>query len=187
MTRPAPSTRDRLVLNAALLFRQKGYHGVGVAEILAQAGAPKGSLYHHFPNGKSDLALAAADWASTEMMRIIGDAFDTAPDFATGATTLCYKLAKLFDLSGHSDGCPISATLFEGPQNDAFRAKSAALFDSWIAEVARNGQRFGLGAATAKDAAEMLLMGLEGAWILARVRKTSDPLRRLPRLLGHQS
>ena len=60
MTDTARPTKDRLILAAATLFRTRGYHGVGLADVLAEAKAPKGSLYHHFPNGKSDLALAAA-------------------------------------------------------------------------------------------------------------------------------
>lgn len=56
-----PSTRDRLVQAATRLFRQRGYDGTGLTEILTEAGVPKGSLYHHFPEGKADLACAAAD------------------------------------------------------------------------------------------------------------------------------
>ena len=65
MTNAPLPTKDRLIHAAATLFRTRGYHGVGLADVLADAKAPKGSLYHHFPNGKSDLALAAATWAST--------------------------------------------------------------------------------------------------------------------------
>ncbi len=185
MTEALTSTRDRLVLNAARLFQQRGYHGVGLAEILAESGAPKGSLYHHFPNGKADLALAAADWAGGEMQRIMADAFEHAASFDDGATTLCFKLAKLFDLSGHRDGCPVSSTLFEGAANDAFRDRAAEIFAGWIGTVTTHGVRFGLSPDAAEMMAERLFMGLEGAWVLARAQKTAEPLRRLPRLLGH--
>ena len=55
------STKDKLAWTAAKLFQEKGYNGVGLTEILTTAGTPKGSLYHHFPNGKADLALEAAE------------------------------------------------------------------------------------------------------------------------------
>ncbi|MEC7259688.1 MAG: helix-turn-helix domain-containing protein, partial [Pseudomonadota bacterium] len=67
----AQSTKDRLIHAASDLFRRRGYAGVGIAEILNAAGAPKGSLYHHFPNGKADLALATADWASDGMLKLM--------------------------------------------------------------------------------------------------------------------
>jgi TetR/AcrR family transcriptional repressor of lmrAB and yxaGH operons len=60
--RPAPeNTRARILRAAIRLFQQRGYHGVGLTEILAEAHAPKGSLYHHFPQGKAQLAIAAIE------------------------------------------------------------------------------------------------------------------------------
>lgn len=174
------STRERLVMNAALLFQQRGYHGVGVAEILEASGAPKGSLYHHFPNGKADLAVAAAEWASAGLLQIIEDAFGPAESFEDGATTLCYKLAKLFDLSDHWLGCPISSTLFEGPSNDRFREAAAQIFETWIEAVAAHGQRLGLSEDEAARRSEAVWIGLQGAWTLSRARRGSDPLRRVP-------
>ena len=95
-----PTTRDRLVTTATRLFRQRGYDGTGVAEILAEAGVPKGSLYHHFPQGKADLACAAADWTATEICRVIDDSFRAAPDWRHGVTTFSFKMAKAFRHSG---------------------------------------------------------------------------------------
>lgn len=53
--------RGRILRAALRLFQQRGYHGVGLTEILAEANAPKGSLYHHFPQGKAQLAIAAIE------------------------------------------------------------------------------------------------------------------------------
>lgn len=52
-------TRERILRAAIRLFQRRGYHGVGLTEILSEAHAPKGSLYHHFPDGKAQLAIAA--------------------------------------------------------------------------------------------------------------------------------
>ena len=56
-----PGTRDRLIAAMTDALRRRGFHGVGVSDILQQAGAPKGVLYHHFPGGKAELAVAAID------------------------------------------------------------------------------------------------------------------------------
>ncbi|WP_027257967.1 TetR/AcrR family transcriptional regulator [Leisingera aquimarina] len=174
-----PPTRERLIRAAARLFRNKGYSGTGLAELLAEAGAPKGSLYHHFPNGKSDLALAAADWASAQMLLLIEASFAPAPTFRDGAKTVCYKLAKLFDKQGKWSGCPVSATLFEGPENEAFHQHAAHLFEGWITETTRHGQRLGLVENEARAAAENFYILLQGGWQLARVRRNSDVIRGL--------
>ena len=137
MTTPALPTKDRLIRSAANLFRTRGYHGTGLSDLLTDANAPKGSLYHHFPNGKSDLALASATWASDEMLRVLAASFAAADTFEDGATTLCHKLAKLFDKSGHWDACPIASTLFEGPDNSEFRDHAQRLYDGWMLARAR--------------------------------------------------
>ncbi len=180
MTDPDPSTRDRLVAAAAGLFRQRGYNGVGIADILADARAPKGSLYHHFPAGKSDLALAAADAISDGMIEIIDAAFLSAPDYRNGATTLCYKLAKLFDITAGTNTCPISAMLFDGLENDAFRARADRIFTDWIACIAAHARTLGHDPGAATADAELLLTGISGSWTLARARRNADVLRALP-------
>ncbi len=173
-------TRDRLVTTAATLFRRKGYHATGLAEILADAGVPKGSLYHHFPDGKAGLALAAADWTAGFLTRIIDDAFLPAPNYGEGMTHYCMKLAKLFQLSEAANTCPISALLFDGPESDAFRSHANAVFQRLIDAVAGHAQRLGLPEAQAKAEAETLLISVEGAWTLARARRDPAVLRSLP-------
>jgi TetR/AcrR family transcriptional repressor of lmrAB and yxaGH operons len=175
-----PSTRDRLVTTAAALFRQKGYHATGLAEILAAAGVPKGSLYHHFPDGKSDLAKAAADWTADMLIRIIDDAFTPAPSYRDGVAHYCGKLARLFQLADAANTCPISALLFDGPENAEFRAHAEAIFQRLIDRLAAHARRLGLPEAEAQAQSETLLIAVEGAWTLARARRDATVLRSLP-------
>lgn len=180
-----PSTRDRLVTAATRLFRQRGYDGTGLAEILTEAGVPKGSLYHHFPDGKADLACAAADWTAAEIVRVIDDSFRGAPDWQHGATTFCYKMAKLFDILNSADACPIFGLMFDGPDQTRFRGHAEAAFARIIAGAARHAEALGFAPATALDMAETFIIGFQGGWTLARVRRNSDVLRGLPaRLYG---
>ncbi len=174
------TTRDRLIRTAARLFREKGFHGTGLAELLKESRVPKGSLYHHFPNGKADLARAAADWASSGMLRIIEDAFRDAQDYQTGATTLCHKLAKFFDIEETWRSCPISSTLFDGIKNEIFRRHANEIFDQWALRVAHHAARLGLETEKAEQEAEALLIAIEGGWTMARARNNSDVLRRIP-------
>ena len=177
------STREKLVATSAQLFRRKGYHATGLAEILTATGLPKGSLYHHFPDGKAGLAMAAADWTATALVRIIDDAFAPAPDYQAGATHYCHKLARLFDITAQGDACPISVLLFDGPENAAFRAHAEAVFQRLTEAVAAHARRFGMTEAVAREQAETLLITVEGGWTLARARQRSDVLRSLPRRL----
>ena len=179
MTTRALSTKERLIRSASDLFRKRGYSGVGVAEILVAAKAPKGSLYHHFPNGKSDLAMAAATWAADGTLQLIAASFEDATSFRDGATTFCYKLAKLFDISGNWDGCPIQTVLSDGPDNTEFSTALDRFYDGWIAEIAMYAERFGAPPERAREMAENFFMLFQGAWTLARARRDSDVLRRV--------
>lgn len=174
---PDLPTRDRLIATAAHLFRAQGYHATGIAEVLVAARVPKGSLYHHFPAGKADLARAAADFIADLVLRIIDDAFLPATSWQQGVATFCHKLAKLFELREEASACPISALLFDGPEEAAFRTHAEATFARLIAAIAAHARR--LDADDPDGAAELLLVAVEGGWTLARARRNADVLRRL--------
>ncbi|MBS9717421.1 TetR/AcrR family transcriptional regulator [Pseudohalocynthiibacter aestuariivivens] len=176
-------TRTRLIKTAARLFREKGFHGTGIAEILLKSETPKGSLYHHFPAGKADLAKAAASWASEGMLEIIDAAFEGASDFQDGATTLCYKLAKFFDTAQEWQSCPVSSALFDGPGNEEFRDFADQIYTDWTESIIRQASRLGLETDDAGKAAETLLLAIQGGWTMARAKRSSDVLRRIPSLL----
>jgi TetR/AcrR family transcriptional regulator, lmrAB and yxaGH operons repressor len=177
---PDLPTRERLIVTAATLFRQNGYHATGLAELLLAARVPKGSLYHHFPDGKADLAMAAADWVAAEYVRIMDDAFGPAPDFVQGATTLCFKLAKLFDKMEATNACPLTAMLFDGPEGEGFRAHAEAGFQRLAGHLAAHGVRLGLAVDVALDKAELLIMAIQGTWTIARTQRHAEALRKLP-------
>ena len=177
------TTKEKLAWTAAKLFQEKGYDGVGLAEILSASGLPKGSLYHHFPNGKSDLALEAAAFAHREMSRIIEDAFSDARTYRDGATSLFHKLAKLFEIMGKHTGCPISDILNGGPDREDFRTQTASYFQAWMDQIAAHAIRLGETPEDAKAHAHRLFVTLQGGWTLARATKDSDTLRGLPDLL----
>ena len=74
------STRDKLIHAMADALQRKGLHGVGLNELLEVAGAPKGSLYHHFPGGKSELAVAAIEHISQHIDSLFEQLFAQQAD-----------------------------------------------------------------------------------------------------------
>ncbi len=180
MSKTEMTSKERLIAAATEHFRKRGYHGVGLTEVLVSAGVPKGSLYHHFPGGKADLAIASAQSAGAAMLGIIDDAFRNAETVRDGLASLCFKIAKLFDISEHREGCPISAILNDDAENTSFREQANAIFSEWIESLASHVARVGEGKENANDIAEKTFVMLEGAWVLSRARGSSDPIRSLP-------
>jgi len=176
MARPS-NARFRLIHAASALFRQRGYDGVGLTEILDLSGAPKGSFYHHFPEGKEQLAQACIHHAGEQISTLIDAAMNAAPDFATGIRQFAGGIASWFERSGFREGCPItSVVLARVPQSPQLTEAACTVIDGWQQRLLSHATRFGTEVSPAD--AELLLMLVEGAWILGRIRQSKEPLLR---------
>jgi TetR/AcrR family transcriptional regulator, lmrAB and yxaGH operons repressor len=174
MARPSDA-RSRLIHAASTLFRKRGYDGVGLTEILDASGAPKGSFYHHFPEGKEQLAQACVHHAGEQIATLIDATLTAAPDFVTGIRQFVGGIANWFECSGFSEGCPItSVVLARVPQSPQLTEAARAVIDDWQQRLLAHAARFGVEVGPAD--AELLLMLVEGAWILGRIRQSKEPL-----------
>jgi TetR/AcrR family transcriptional repressor of lmrAB and yxaGH operons len=177
VSRPSDA-RSRLIRVSAALFRQRGYNGVGLTEILTASGAPKGSFYHHFPEGKEQLGEAVVRYAGEEMAKTIDRVLDGARDLPDGLRRLVNGLADWFERSGYREGCPITSVALDTvPAQTAHAAAVRAVFESWEQRIIGHARRLGAPDFSSTDA-EHLLMLIEGGWILARVQQSRGPLER---------
>jgi TetR/AcrR family transcriptional repressor of lmrAB and yxaGH operons len=180
MARPSDA-RSRLIRVASALFRQRGYDGVGLAEILEASGAPKGSFYHHFPEGKEQLAKACMLYAGEQVGALIDASMVGAPDFAEGLRRFAGSLADWFESSGFREGCPVtSVVLATVPQSRAHSEAARAVIKDWERHLLLHAGR--LGTKLASGDAELLCMLLEGAWILGRIQQSKEPVLRAAEL-----
>lgn len=178
------SNRDILLRSASMLFRQKGYDGVGLNEILTVSGLPKGSLYYHFPGGKRELAQAAMLWVG-EVVEILADrAFAEAQDFTEGAIAACHTIAKLAKREGQILACPVMSILLAAPHDSELRIACQSVLSGWTACLEKHAVRFGTPAP--HTTAELLVMQLEGAWILALAEQSVAPFERLAKRYASQ-
>jgi TetR/AcrR family transcriptional regulator, lmrAB and yxaGH operons repressor len=164
-----------MVEAGATLFQRKGFHGVGLAEILELSKAPKGSFYYYFPDGKEQLAEATIQRAGDAVGGMIDAAFKNKNDFKSGAEKLVRLISEWFEKSDFSEGCPITSILLETvPKSDRLARASKTAFDLWICKTEQHCQRLGLGE-NSHEVATALLVALEGAWILARAQRSKYP------------
>lgn len=182
---PAPGKHRQPIVDAAIRsFRQKGYPATGLNDIVRDSGAPKGSLYHYFPEGKPSIAVAALEEAAQRMaatMRDIATAADRPEDFLRGfAETLGGWMRK----SGYRDGCPMTTVLLELVPED--RKVTKAGLKSYVDRL-NVIQDFlktaGYREKDASDIATLWLSALNGALIQARVYKSVKPLEAVADLL----
>ncbi|MDT5016185.1 MAG: TetR/AcrR family transcriptional regulator, lmrAB and yxaGH operons repressor [Mycobacterium sp.] len=168
MPRPDRS-RAALVDTAALLFRRQGYAATGVNQILEAADVKAGSLYHHFPDGKQELATAVVDSVGADIERRLRGFLDSglpAADIVEGWIDL--MAAGL--ATDQRDGCPIEPIATESVNaSPAVRAASARTFASWSSAVADRLRADGCPHAKADRTALAVVALLEGALILSRI------------------
>jgi TetR/AcrR family transcriptional repressor of lmrAB and yxaGH operons len=180
----AAKHKENLVHTAMRLFRQQGYASTGLQQVLVESGAPKGSLYHYFPNGKDALGEAVVDLAGALMREMLEGVAARHPEPKAFLRGYCATMAGWMRESRFQSGCPIATTLLETvPQSPAITAAGARAIDGWIAVVAGVLVRAGWKRAEARRRGELIVAAMEGALILARVRRSARPILDVANLL----
>ena len=175
------SPRERMVVSAALLIRERGAHATAISDVLAHSGAPRGSAYHHFPGGRTQLLCEAVDYAGGHIAAIISEA-----DGSLGLLdTLIAKYRQQLLDTDYRAGCPIAAVSVEA----GFERGEAPDRNGWrLSSRGRRGVRPLVGpdrpalhrrrniCGPVHELAVLATSALEGALLLARVRRDLTPL-----------
>jgi len=168
MPRPDRS-RAALLDSAATLFRRQGYAATGLNQILEEAGVKPGSLYHHFPQGKQQLAAAVVDSQGAGiaqlLRRFLARGWPMADVVDRWVDLLAAGLAD-----DQRDGCPIEPIATESVNaSPLVRAASARAFGGWCAAVEERLRADGWPEVEAKRIAMAVISLIEGALILSRI------------------
>ncbi|MEV6151928.1 TetR/AcrR family transcriptional regulator [Nonomuraea sp. NPDC052129] len=182
-------TRARLIEAARTLVEAKGYHGTGLNEVLAVAGAPRGSLYHHFPGGKDQLVSEALAAAGREVDGIVVELASTAPSSRDLVRALMGALADRMVAADYAKGCPVATVALEvAATNDVLQPICGDIYAGWQGALADALRADGHDAAEADELAATVLALIEGALVLARAGRSRTPIeqtsRRIAKLLG---
>ncbi|MDX2202018.1 MAG: TetR/AcrR family transcriptional regulator [Hyphomicrobiaceae bacterium] len=169
--------KDSLVRTAMRLFREQGYASTGLQQILAESGAPKGSLYYYFPGGKEQLGAEAVRLAGRLMGEKLAELAAAADTPAAFAKAYCATMAGWMQGSQFRSGCPIATTMLEtAPDQPELTKAGAEALDHWIDVIAPVFRRDGSSAPRARARAQHLIAAMEGALILARIRRSPRPI-----------
>jgi TetR/AcrR family transcriptional repressor of lmrAB and yxaGH operons len=173
----ASDSKGKTLAAAAKLFRQQGYHGTALHDILAAGGSPRGSLYFHFPKGKEEIGEAALTLAGEAVRQAIAHAAETSENINAFLTRVVRGMAADLERSDYKEGCPIATTALEtAAQSDVLGGATRIAFQKWENEIGRGLLRFGLKSEEAAQAATMVLSQLEGALLLARTYRSLEPM-----------
>ncbi|MGQ0533167.1 MAG: TetR/AcrR family transcriptional regulator [Caulobacteraceae bacterium] len=170
------SAREDMLAAAVELFRARGYEGVGVAELLAKANAPRGSLYFHFPGGKEQIGAEVVERVGAVVARRFRELNDSGVDMRTFIERVFKTTARESKERDYHASCPMAAiaTGF-GAGNPKLAAAVRDAFVSWEREIAAAAETRGMNAANAALFASAFLAAMEGAFIISKAQRSSAP------------
>jgi TetR/AcrR family transcriptional repressor of lmrAB and yxaGH operons len=177
--------KEKTLAAAAKLFSQRGYHGTALHDILGASGAPRGSLYFHFPSGKEEIGEGALALGAEAVRAFIAHAAATSQTASAFVSALARGMAANLEGSGYCEGCPVATIALEtAAQIEALGGAARTAFESWEREIKHALVRFGMKAADADRAATAILAQLEGALLLSRTYRSLEPMRRAEKALA---
>src|SRR3954453_16024491 len=109
----ATPTKGRILESSGELFRRQGYMGTGVKQILAEASAPFGSLYHHFPGGKEELGAETIRRSGFLYGMVFAEIVGPAPGVVPGIGAIFAGAAQTLEETDYADACPIATVALE--------------------------------------------------------------------------
>jgi len=170
-------TRQRLVQASAALLQRQGLAGTGIKQILADAGAPYSSLYHHFPGGKDELAAAAIRVSGSTYQALVEAVWDQAPDVISAVAAVFDGAAQTLESTDFAVACPIATVALEvAGTNERLRIATAEVFEAWIAAGAARFASEGISAGDSYTLAITVIALLEGAFILSQSLRDTGPV-----------
>jgi AcrR family transcriptional regulator len=173
----AGATRDRIVESSAELFRRQGFTGTGVKQIVAEASAPFGSLYHFFPGGKEQLGAEVIRYSGTLYAQLIDAFFPPGCEPESATRAFFAAAAETLRETDYADACPIATVALEvSSSSEPMRLACAEVFGAWIDAATERTAAAGLARSSARQLAIAMLASLEGAFVLARALRSTEPL-----------
>jgi len=170
--------RQKMIESAAVLFRERGVQGTSFADVLAHSGAPRGSIYHHFRGGKTQLAEETTRWAGEFIVAgTVAALAESDPVAALDGLRRWWT--TVLRSSDYAAGCVIVAATLEGAREPAVRDAAAEAFRSWEAVLAQALRDRGVATARARSVATLVIAAIEGAVVLSRAQRSTTPLERV--------
>ncbi len=172
------TTRERLLRTMGAALRRGGLHRTGLTELLAEAEVPKGVLYHHFPGGKTQLAIAALDSSVEWIERGLSRELEEHGDPITAFERFAASWRDRLESTDFEEGCPLAgASASSRRADDGIRRAVADGFDRLRRSIAAALADAGLPDSEAEGTAAMLIACFDGALVQARAANSVVPMR----------
>jgi AcrR family transcriptional regulator len=177
MVDAARDTKRRIMTTSGRLFQRVGYTGTGLKRIAAEAEAPFGSIYHFFPGGKQQLASEVVHAEGRMYRDLVVEVLSQADD-PTRAMDVAFTAAagRLLETDSRGRLPDRTLALEVASTNEPLRRATAEVFTDWIDTGVEWLRRWGYPEPVARRLAIGFIGALEGAFVLARALRSTEPL-----------
>jgi TetR/AcrR family transcriptional regulator, lmrAB and yxaGH operons repressor len=169
--------REKMVVSAALLMRKQGLEATSFSQVLEASGAPRGSIYHHFPGGKTQLMEEATRYGGEFIATALRNAFESGDPHAALDFSEAFWHSVLEE-SDFKEGCPIVTATVDAERAPEVREAAGKVFVDWAHVVAEGLERHGVPPDRARSLGSFFFAAVEGAIVLARAQRSFEPLDR---------
>ncbi|WP_441296300.1 TetR/AcrR family transcriptional regulator [Amycolatopsis sp. CA-126428] len=170
-------TKERIMAAGAELFRRNGYAGTGLKQIVSEASAPFGSLYHFFPGGKEQLGEEVIRTSGLAYIALFDLFIAPAADLVSGIEAFFAAGIATLETTDYVEGCPIATVALEvAATNEPLRKATADVFTAWIDAGTEKFARFGLSQEAARTLTITAVNNLEGAFVLCRSLRDTEAM-----------
>ncbi|GJM41180.1 MAG: putative HTH-type transcriptional regulator YxaF [Ardenticatenaceae bacterium] len=169
--------REQIIATTCQLIETQGYQATGLNQIVAESGAPKGSLYHYFPDGKDGLVEEAIAHTRQIISDRLQEGMAAYPTPAEAIPNFLRNLAHHVQASGFQAGGPITAVALEAAStNERLNAACRAAYQEWQAVIEQKLLDSGYEPVRARRLGAVVIALIEGAIILSRSERNVGPL-----------
>lgn len=176
--------REQILETTCSLMEKQGYHGTGLNEIVKESGAPKGSLYHYFPEGKEQIASEAVLQSGRMTAERIRNGLSGNADAAKAIHAFVLNIADHVESSGFSAGGPLTTVAMEtATQSERINLACREAYGLLQTAFQEKLVESGYAKTKAAELGVFITAAIEGGIILSRTHHTSDPLRTIAKQL----
>jgi len=168
----AGDSRQRMIESAAVLLAKRGLQATAFSDVIERSGAPRGSIYHHFPGGKDELVNAAMDLAGHRALRVLDAVDGKSPAEVTGYFIDLWRAVLV--RSRLTAGCAVLAVTV-ATDSPELLDHAAKIFRAWRGRLADLYATGGMTPEAAGRFATIVVAATEGAVVVSRAEQRLEP------------
>lgn len=172
------NTRKRLLVSMSKLMRRQGYNATGISQVIKESGVPKGSLYYHFRKGKAELAASAVYLANERIIATLSKIQDLVDGPIEAVELFCHFYIEEMSRGNFQRGCPIATVTLETAATvDPIQKACESGFTQMVAVISAMLQAKDIRYSQAQELAVFTISAIEGALIMCKAQRNTEPLR----------